>query len=55
MYLALIKTESIPLQVEIQEGEYYGKITEDNKGPEINVGFGVEAERFLELFVSRLR
>ena len=51
----LVKTERLPLQVEIKEGKYYGKITEVKEGPEINVCFGVNAEMFLELFVSRLR
>jgi len=51
----LAKTERLPLQVETKEGEYYGKITEVKKGSEINVCLGVNAERFLELFVSRLK
>jgi len=51
----LVRIERVPLQVETQEGEYYGKIIEVKEGPEINVCLGVDAERFLELFVSRLR
>jgi inosine-uridine nucleoside N-ribohydrolase len=50
----LLKTKRIPLRVETEEGEYWGKITETEEGPEIDVGLGVDAERFLELFVSRL-
>jgi purine nucleosidase len=50
----LVRIERVPLQVETQEGEYYGKIIEVKEGPEINVCLGVDAERFLELFVSRL-
>jgi inosine-uridine nucleoside N-ribohydrolase len=49
-----VRIERVPLQVETQEGEYYGKIIEVKEGPEINVCLGVNAERFLELFVSRL-
>ena len=49
-----VRIERVPLQVETQEGEYYGKIIEVKEGPEINVCLGVDAERFLELFVSRL-
>jgi len=51
----LVKTERLSLQVETKEGEYYGKITEVKKGSEINVCLGVDAERFLELFVSGLK
>ena len=51
----LVRIERVPLQVETQEGEYYGKIIEVKEGPEINVCLGVDAERFLELFVSGLR
>ncbi len=50
----LLKTERLSLQVETQEGEYYGKVTENNDGPKIDVGLGVDAERFLEIFLSRL-
>ena len=49
-----VRIERVPLQVETQEGKYYGKIIEVKEGPEINVCLGVDAERFLELFVSRL-
>ena len=51
----LVKTERLPLQVETQEEEFYGKINEVKKGPKINVCLGVDAARFLKLFVSRLR
>jgi len=51
----LVRIERVPLQVETQEGEYYGKIIEVKEGPEINVCLGVDAERFLDLFVSGLR
>jgi purine nucleosidase len=51
----LVKTERLPLRVEMQEGEYYGKIIEVKEGPEIDVCLGVDAEGFGELFTSRLR
>jgi inosine-uridine nucleoside N-ribohydrolase len=51
----LVRIERVPLQVETREGEYYGKIIEVKEGPVINVCLGVDAERFLELFVSGLR
>ncbi|MBM4307619.1 MAG: nucleoside hydrolase [Deltaproteobacteria bacterium] len=51
----LVKTERLPLHVDTNEGEYYGRITEVKKGPKMDVCLGVDAERFLELFVSRLR
>jgi purine nucleosidase len=50
----LVKTERLSLKVETKEGEYYGRMTEVKDGPKIDVCLGVEAERFLELFVSRL-
>jgi purine nucleosidase len=51
----LVRIERLPLQVKTKEGEFYGKITEAKEGPKINVCLGVDAERFLELFVSGLR
>ncbi len=50
----LLKTKRIPLRVEIEEGKHWGKTTEVKEGPEINACLGVDAERFLDLFVSRL-
>lgn len=50
----LVKTERLPLRVETREGNYWGKIIEFEEGSEINVCLGVDAERFLELFVARL-
>lgn len=51
----LVKTERLPLRVETREGNYWGKIIEFEEGSEINVCLGVDAERFLELFVARLK
>ena len=50
----LVTKERLALEVETEEGEYYGKVSEVKEGPKIEVCLGVNAERFLELFVSRL-
>jgi purine nucleosidase len=52
---ALVKTERLSIHVETQEGEHYGRITEQKGDAQINVCIGVNVKRFLELFVSRLR
>ncbi len=51
----LVKTESLSLEVGIQEGEYFGRIIERTTGPKINVCLEVDPTRFLELFISSLR
>ncbi len=51
---SLVKTERLCLTVET-EGDTWGKLTEGRDGPEINVCLGVDAERFLDLFVSLLK
>ena len=51
----LVKAERLSLHVDTNEGEYYGRMTEVKDGPEINVCLNVDAQRFLELFVSRLK
>ncbi len=51
----LVKNETLCLTVETDEGEHWGKLIEGKEGSQINVSLGVDAERFLELFVSRLR
>lgn len=51
----LVKTEKLCLEVETEEGDQWGKITEANEGTEINVCLGVDAVKFLELFASRLK
>ncbi len=51
----LVKTERLCLGVETREGDHWGEVVEVKEGPEINVCLGVNTERFLELFVSRLR
>jgi inosine-uridine nucleoside N-ribohydrolase len=51
----LVKKEKLSLTVETQEGEYFGKIVEGLGDSNIDVCLAVDAERFLELFLSRLR
>jgi len=51
----LVKKERLSIDVETQEGEYYGRITEVKDSPKIDVCLGVDAKKFLELFVSRLK
>ena len=51
----LVRIERLGLRVETQEGEYYGRVWEVQEGPEVAVCTGVDAERFLGLFLSRLR
>jgi inosine-uridine nucleoside N-ribohydrolase len=51
----LVKKEKLSLTVETQEGEYFGKIVEGRRGSDMDVCLAVDATRFLELFLSRLR
>jgi purine nucleosidase len=50
----LVKKERMPLDVETEEGEHYGHISEVKEGPKIEVCLEVNPERFLGLFISRL-
>ena len=50
----LVKKEPFAIRVETEEGEHYGQNSEANDGPMIDVCLEVDAERFLELFTSRL-
>jgi purine nucleosidase len=50
----LVKKQKLSLTVETQEGEYFGKIVEELGGSDIDVCLAVDANRFLELFLSRL-
>ncbi len=50
----LVKKERVALHVETEEGERYGQTVEVEEGLKIDVCFGVDADRFLELFVSSL-
>ena len=51
---ALVRRERLSIDVETQEGEYFGKISEAKEGPKVEVCLGVDAKAFLELFLSRL-
>jgi purine nucleosidase len=51
----LVKKEKLSISVETQEGEYFGKITERLGDSNIDVCLTVDAKRFLELFLSRLK
>jgi purine nucleosidase len=50
----LVRKEKLSIDVETQEGEHYGKISETKEGPKIDVCLGVNSQKFLGLFVSRL-
>ncbi len=50
----LVQKEKPSLSVETQEGEHYGRTSETDQGPKIEVCLGVNAKGFLELFLSRL-
>ena len=50
----LVRKERLSIHVETQEGEHYGKTSETKEGPEVEVCLEVNAEGFLELFLSRL-
>jgi purine nucleosidase len=50
----LVKKQKLSLTVETQEGEYFGKIVEGLGDSNVDVCLAVDAERFLELFLSRL-
>ncbi len=51
----LVRTENLSLEVELQRGEYYGRIKERAADAKINVCLEVDRKRFLELFISSLR
>jgi len=50
----LVKKERLALHVETEEGEPYGKTAEVEEGLKTDVCLGVDAERFLELFLSSI-
>jgi purine nucleosidase len=50
----LVRKQKLFLTVETQEGESFGKIAEESGGSDIDVCLAVDANRFLELFLSRL-
>lgn len=50
----LVEKERLSLQVETQEGEHYGHVSEIQGGSDADVCLGVRPERFLKLFLSRV-
>jgi purine nucleosidase len=50
----LVRKERLPIDVETQEGKYFGKTSEAREGPKVEVCLGVDAKGFLELFLSRM-
>ena len=50
----LVRKEKLSLNVKIQEGDDYGHISEIEEGPKVEVCLEVDAEKFLDLFISRL-
>ncbi len=52
----LARRETLLLAVEAGEGEFFGKVLEGiSGGSRVDVCFDVESERFLDLFISRLK
>jgi len=51
----LVRKEKLSIDVETQEGEHYGETSETKEGPNIDICLGVDAQKFLGLFVSRLK
>jgi len=47
----LVRKERLAIRVETEEGEHYGQTAETEEGPKIEVCLGVDAEKFLELFL----
>ncbi len=51
---SLVKKQELKICVETQEGKHYGETSEMREGAKIDVCLEVDAQRFLDLFVSRL-
>ena len=51
----LVRKERLALRVEAEERERYGHVAEVRGDPKVDVCLGVNAQEFLELFISRLR
>jgi inosine-uridine nucleoside N-ribohydrolase len=51
---ALSKQERLAIDVETEEGEFYGRTFETSEGPKIEACLEVNAKRFLDLFLARL-
>jgi len=52
---ALVKTVKLTLRVEAEDEERFGALEEIGNGPSLDVCLEVDAKKFLELFLSRLR
>lgn len=52
---ALVRKERLSIDVDTQEGDHYGKTSEEKEGSKVEVCLGVDAKGFLELFLSRLK
>jgi purine nucleosidase len=50
----LVRKERLSIDVETQEGEHWGHISETSGGSKIEVCLEVDAKRFLDLFLTRL-
>jgi len=52
----LVRKEKLSISVEVKEGEFYGKSCEIRGGAKnVEVCLGVERQKFLDLFLSRLK
>ncbi len=51
---SLVKKQRLTIYVETQEGEHCGETSEKKEGAKIDVCLEVNAQRFIDLFVSRL-
>jgi len=51
----LVRKERLAIHVETEEEEHYGQTSEIEEGPKVEVCLGVEAEKFLDLFLTGLR
>ena len=51
----IVKKEKLALQVEVQEGKHYGRVSEIQGEPTAEVCLEVNSKKFLELFLSRVK
>jgi purine nucleosidase len=51
----IVKKEKLALQVEVEEGEHYGRVSEIQGEPTAEVCLKVNSKKFLELFLSRVK
>jgi len=51
----IVKKEKLALQVEVEEGEHYGRVSETQGEPTAEVCLEVNSKKFLELFLSRVK